>query len=60
MDALREEGQAVVTDVVAIFTYELYAASEAAQEHRLKFHPLATLGMLLTVAAEQGEIDQMR
>ena len=56
VDALRTEAQAVVTDVVAIFTYELYAASEAAQEHRLKFHPLATLGMLLTVAAEQGKL----
>lgn len=56
VEALREEGQAVVTDVVAIFTYELYAAAEAAQEHRLKFHPLATLGTLLTVAAQQGKL----
>ncbi|TSC59355.1 MAG: orotate phosphoribosyltransferase [Candidatus Peregrinibacteria bacterium Greene0416_62] len=56
VQALREEGQAVVTDVVAIFTYELYSAAEAAQEHRLKLHPLATLGTLLTVAAEQGKL----
>jgi orotate phosphoribosyltransferase len=56
VEALREEGQAIVTDVVAIFTYELHSASEAAQEHRLKFHPLATLSTLLTVAAEQGKL----
>lgn len=56
VQALREEGQAVVTDVVAIFSYELYAAAEAAQEHRLRFHPLATLGTLLQVAAEQGKL----
>jgi orotate phosphoribosyltransferase len=56
VQALREEGQAIVTDVVAIFTYELHSAAEAAQEHRLKFHPLASLGTLLTVAAEQGKL----
>lgn len=56
VEALREEGQAIVTDVVAIFTYELHSAAEAAQEHRLKFHPLASLGTLLTVAAEQGKL----
>jgi orotate phosphoribosyltransferase len=39
VQALREEGQAVVTDVVAIFSYELYSGIEAAQENRLKLHP---------------------
>lgn len=56
VDALRNEGQAIVTDVVAIFSYELHSAADAAQEHRLKFHPLATLSMLLDVAAEQGRL----
>ena len=53
VQALREEGQAVVTDIVAIFSYELFAGIEAAQENRVKLHPLATLGTLLEVAVEQ-------
>ncbi len=56
VQALREEGQAIVTDVVAIFSYELYSGTEAAQENRLKLHPLASLGTLLDVAVEQGRL----
>jgi len=56
VQALREEGQAVVTDIVAIFSYELYSGVEAAQENRVKLHPLANLGTLLDVAVEQGRL----
>lgn len=56
VEALREEGKAIVSDVVAIFSYELHVAAEAAEQHRIRFHPLATLGTLLTVAAEQGKL----
>lgn len=57
VEALREEGGATVSDVVAIFTYEMLAAKEREQEARVKFHPAASFGMLLEVAAEQGRID---
>jgi orotate phosphoribosyltransferase len=56
VDALREEGEAVVTDVVAIFSYGMLAATEKAQEARVKFHPLSSLGDLLQVSQEQGRL----
>lgn len=56
VEALRQEGEAVVTDVVAIFSYELHICAEAAQEARVTLHPLSTLGTLLTVAAQQGRL----
>src|SRR3989338_2958982 len=49
VEALREEGGANVTDVVAIFTYEMLAAKEKEREARVKFHPVATLKDLLDV-----------
>lgn len=56
VQALREEGEAIVTDVVAIFSYELHSATEAAQEAEVQLHPIATLGALLNVAAEEGRL----
>lgn len=56
VEALRDEGKAVVTDVVAIFTYEMEAAWEKAQEHGVELHPLSTFGHLLDVAAKQGRL----
>lgn len=56
VEALRDEGQALVSDVVAIFTYEMIAANEKAQEAGIKFHPVTTFGTLLDVAIEQGRL----
>jgi orotate phosphoribosyltransferase len=57
VDALREESDANVADVIAIFTYEMHAAREKSQESGVKFHPLCSFGTLLEVAVEQGRID---
>ncbi len=56
VEALRQEGGATVSDIVAIFTYELLASKEKAQEARVKLHPVTTLGTLLDVALEQGRL----
>ena len=58
VEALREEGQAVVTDIVSIFTYEFLSATEAAQEHGIQLHPLTTITILLNVALGQGRITE--
>jgi len=58
VEALRDEGKAVVTDVAAIFTYEFGEAHERAVEAGLHFHPLTTITTLLEVAREQGRIDE--
>lgn len=56
VEALREEGKAVVTDVVSIFTYEFLAGVEAAQEHGVQLHSLSTITTLLSVAQAQGRV----
>jgi orotate phosphoribosyltransferase len=56
VEVLREEGKCTVTDVVAIFSYELLSAAENAQQGNVRFHPLSTFGTLLDVAASQGRI----
>ena len=56
VQALREEGQAIVTDVVAIFTYELPAGMEAAAEANVKLHPLSNFSTLAQVAYDQDRI----
>lgn len=48
--ALREEGKAIVTDIVSIFTYEFLSAAEAAREHKVHLHPLTTITTLLDTA----------
>ncbi len=56
VEALREEGQCIVTDVVAIFSYELKVAQEKASECKVRLHPLTTLSTLLDVALLQDRI----
>lgn len=58
VEVLRGEGKGVVTDVVAIFSYELPVSREKAQEVGVRLHPLATLTTLLTVASAQGRVSQ--
>jgi len=55
-EALRMEGQGIVTDVVSIFSYELLSAREHMLEAGLIFHPLSTLSVLLQVALDQDRI----
>lgn len=56
VQALREECGATVTDVVAIFSYQLSAAHECAMESKIQFHPLSTISVLLDVALDQDRI----
>ncbi len=58
VEALREEGKGIVTDVVALFTYELAAAHEKALEASVTFHPLSNLTTLLQTAIDQDRISQ--
>lgn len=55
-DALRVEGKAIVTDVVAIFTYEFALANERAMEAKLQIHPLSQISTLLQVALDQDRL----
>lgn len=57
VDALREEGKSTVSDVVAIFTYELLASAEKAQQASIKFHTVSNFSTLLDVAVEQGRLE---
>lgn len=56
VEALRGEGEATVTDIVSIFTYEMVVAGEKAQDAGVKYHPITTFGTLLDVALEQGRL----
>lgn len=56
VEALREDLSATISDVVAIFTYELHSSMERAQEAGVKLHPLSAFGTLLEVAVEQGRL----
>ncbi|MBI1813098.1 orotate phosphoribosyltransferase [Candidatus Peregrinibacteria bacterium] len=56
VQALREEGSATVSDIVAIFTYEFLAAREAAQEAQVTFHVLSSITTLVQCAVEQDRI----
>lgn len=58
VSALRSEGAATVSDVVAIFTYELAAGLEKAQEASVQFHPLSTFSILLDVASAQDRLSE--
>lgn len=58
VEALREEGKAVVTDVVSIFTYEFTAATDSAMENGVQLHPLTTITNLVKVAQGQGRITE--
>jgi len=56
VEALREDLKATVSDVVAIFSYEMISSAERAQEAGIRLHPLSTFGTLLQVAVEQGRL----
>lgn len=58
VEALRDEGKGVVTDIVSIFTYDFSAAKEAAQSAKVMLHPLASIATLLKVAVQQDRINQ--
>ncbi|MDB4978551.1 MAG: orotate phosphoribosyltransferase [Candidatus Peribacteria bacterium] len=57
VEALRDEGQASVSDIVSIFSYGFDAAHEAAVCSNIHLHPLTSLATLLTVAVEQARIN---
>lgn len=52
--SLREECAAVVTDVVAIFSYELPVAFVNAQRYRVRFHLLSTLTTCIEIGEQTG------
>ncbi len=56
VEALREEGKAIVTDVVSIFTYEFAEAKEKAEEAGVQLHPLTSLSTLVDVALNQDRL----
>lgn len=56
VETLRSEGQAIVTDVVAIFTYDFAAAREKADELSVHLHPLTTIADLLQTAIDTDRI----
>ena len=58
VEALREEGEATVSDIVAIFDYGLLKSAEKAQQFAVKYHPLSGLPQLLDVATELGSISE--
>ncbi|MCK5020706.1 MAG: orotate phosphoribosyltransferase [Candidatus Peribacteraceae bacterium] len=58
VEALREEGEANISDVLAIFTYQFPESLEIADRTRVKLHSLSDLTTLLEVAAEQGRLSE--
>ena len=56
VDALRDEGKCLVTDIVSIFSYELLSGLEKARELRIRLHPLCDLTSLLDVAEKREQI----
>lgn len=58
VEALRGEGDCFVTDVVAIFSYELVSGLEKARELKIRLHPLCSLSVLLDTAVEQNRITE--
>ena len=58
VEALREEGQATVTDIVSIFSYQFLSGLEAAQNGKVKLHPFVTISTLLEVAVKQKSISE--
>lgn len=54
--ALRNEHDSIVTDVVAIFSYELPAGLDRARELNVQLHPLSNFTTLIQVALDQDRI----
>ncbi|MBP9773313.1 MAG: orotate phosphoribosyltransferase [Candidatus Peribacteraceae bacterium] len=57
-NAVREEGKCRVADIVAIFSYELPASLESANENKIRLHPLSTLSNLIQSAVDMNKITQ--
>lgn len=58
VQALRDEGKAIVSDIVSIFSYEMAAAHEQMLGAGVRAHPLTNLSTLLTVAVAQDRITE--
>ncbi len=58
VEALRNEGQGTVSDIVSIFSYEFLSARENALCDNIQFHPLTTISTLLKVALSDGRITE--
>ncbi len=58
VEALRDEGKAIVTDIVSIFTYEFESATDSAQENSIQLHPLTSITSLVKIALGQGRITE--
>lgn len=58
VEAIRDEGKGIITDVVAIFTYEMLSSLEGAQSARVQLHPLSNITTLVEVALGQGRITE--
>jgi len=58
VEALRSEGECTVRDVLAVYTHEFHSSVENAQKHDVTLHPLCTLGEVLNVAVEFGELEK--
>ena len=58
VEALREECESIVTDVVGIFSYEFAKAQERAGQAQVKLHPLSNFSTLAEVAREQGALTE--
>jgi len=56
--AVREEGQCEVTDVLAIVTWELEKADQGFAEGNLNLTTLTNFSSLMGLAAERGDIKQ--
>jgi len=55
--ALREEGAATVSDVMAIFSYSFEQAIVDARNEAVHLHPLVNIETLVKVAQDVGHID---
>jgi len=58
--ALREEGKAVLEDVVAIVTYELEKSKQAFPEAKLNLKTLTDFSHLIAEVKEQGYLDDVQ
>jgi orotate phosphoribosyltransferase len=56
VQALREEGEAFVTDVVSIFSYELLSGRESMNALKIHSHSLCSLSTLLDAAVELKQL----
>jgi orotate phosphoribosyltransferase len=56
VQALKEEGKAIVSDVVSIFSYDFAEAHEQALGASVHLHPLTSISTLLQVAADQNRL----